>query len=144
MPVSLERFLKAQEPVYAEVLRELRAGEKRGHWMWFIFPQLAGLGVSSTSQFFGIESLDEAIAYSKHLTLGTRLVECTTLVNEAKGRTLIDIFGSVDAMKFRSSMTLFSIAAPDGPFMSALEKYCDGRLDQRSLDILDRRATGDG
>jgi uncharacterized protein (DUF1810 family) len=118
------------------VLGELRDGEKRGHWMWFIFPQLAGLGHSPTSRFFGIESLDEAIAYAQHPTLGTRLIECTTLVNETKGRTVIDIFGSIDAMKFRSSMTLFAKAAPDGPFMSAIEKYCDGQLDQVSLDML--------
>jgi uncharacterized protein (DUF1810 family) len=136
VPYDLDRFLEAQKPVYAEVLQELRDGQKRGHWMWFIFPQLAGLGHSSTSHFFGIGSLDEAVAYWKHPTLGPRLNECTTLVNETKGRTLIEIFGSIDAMKLRSSMTLFSKVAPDGPFALAIETYCAGQLDQLSLDLL--------
>ncbi|MDB4873936.1 MAG: calpastatin [Gemmatimonadetes bacterium] len=144
MPYDLERFLEAQEPVYAEVLQELRNGQKRGHWMWFIFPQLAGLGHSSTSQFFGIGSLDEAVAYWKHPILGRRLNECTTLVNETTGRSIIEIFGSIDAMKFRSSMTLFSKAASDGPFALAIENYFAGELDQVSLDLLAARGKSDG
>lgn len=145
MTYALDRFLEAQEPVYAEVLQELRDGQKRGHWIWFIFPQLVGLGHSSTSRFFGIGSLYEAVAYWKHPTLGTRLNECTTLVNETRGRTLIDIFGPVDARKFRSSMTLFSKVAPDDPFAVAIEKYCAGQRDQLSLDVLaSQRGSNDG
>jgi len=136
MPYDLERFLRPQDPIYAEVLQELRDGQKRGHWMWFIFPQLAGLGQSSTSRFFGIGSLTEAVAYAKHQILGTRLDECTALVNAITGRSIIDIFGSIDAMKFHSSMTLFSRAVSDGPFRSALEKYFAGELDQMTLDLL--------
>ena len=139
MTYDLERFVKAQEPVYAGVLGELRDGRKRGHWMWFIFPQLAGLGHSPQSQFFAIGSLDEAVAYWEHPILGARLGECTTLVNEITGRTVIEIFGSIDAMKFRSSMTLFSKAAPDGPFTLAIEKYFAGELDQLTLNPLAAR-----
>src|SRR2546428_1801956 len=101
---NLRRFVDAQNPVYAQVLSELRNGEKRTHWMWFIFPQIHGLGHSSTARMFAISSLDEANAYVQHPTLGPRLIECATLVNEIKGRTIHQIFGSPDDLKFRSSM----------------------------------------
>lgn len=125
----------------AQVRAELKAGRKATHWMWFVFPQLAGLGFSQRSQFYGIASLDEARAYLAHPVLGPRLVKCTDLVNAAEGRSAHDIFGSPDDMKFRSSMTLFALAGPDEPaFAVALAKYFDGRRDERTLGLLDGRA----
>ena len=115
MSFDLERFVEAQTGVYEGVLRELRAGRKTGHWIWFIFPQLAGLGRSEMSRFYGIASLDEARAYLDHPVLGPRLRECVGAVLATSGATADQIFGSLDAMKVRSSMTLFHRAAPDEP-----------------------------
>lgn len=131
---ALQRFVDAQAPVHADVVRELAAGRKRSHWMWFVFPQIAGLGRSGTSMRFAIASLDEAKAYLAHPLLGARLRECTRLVNAVEGRTLREIFGEPDDAKFRSSMTLFAHAsAEDTEFAAALAKYCDGRDDPLTL-----------
>jgi uncharacterized protein (DUF1810 family) len=135
---DLERFVEAQEPVYAQVRAELASGRKRTHWMWFVFPQLRGLGESPTSRHFAIASLDEARAYLGHPVLGPRLLECTRLVNAIEGRSLGEIFGFPDDLKFRSCMTLFAAAASAerAEFVAALEKYCDGELDGRTLALL--------
>jgi uncharacterized protein (DUF1810 family) len=134
---DLDRFVRAQEPLIAEVRAELKSGRKTTHWMWFVFPQLAGLGFSQRAQFYGIASLEEARAYLAHPVLGPRLLECTGLVNSVEGRTAHDIFGSPDDMKFRSSMTLFALADPRAPaFGTALEGYFEGRRDRRTLDLL--------
>jgi uncharacterized protein (DUF1810 family) len=133
-PFHLQRFLDAQEGVYPDVLAELRRGEKRSHWMWFIFPQIAGLGYSQTARYFAIASLAEAQAYLAHPVLGARLRECTTLVNQIQGRSALQIFESPDDMKFRSSMTLFAHAAPqETVFRQALAKYYEGQEDPLTL-----------
>ena len=130
MPSDLERFVRAQEGVYESVLRELRAGRKTGHWIWFIFPQLAGLGRGEISRFYGIESLDEARAYLDHPVLGPRLLECVSAVLATSGVTAEAIFGSLDAMKVRSSMTLFHRAGPDESlFNETLERFYGGVAD---------------
>ena len=139
---NLQRFVDAQESVIASVIAELKEGRKRGHWIWFIFPQLRGLGHSPNSEFYGISSLQEAAAYLQHGFLGPRLKECTQLVNAVEGRSAEDIFGEIDAMKFRSSMTLFAKAmpaqaAPDNRiFINALEKYFSGELDPITIERL--------
>lgn len=134
---SLQRFVDAQEAVFEQVVEELRAGQKRRHWMWFVFPQLKGLGFSSMAQHFGIAGRDEATAYLAHPILGVRLRECTRLVIVVEGRTAEDIFGTVDAMKFRSSMTLFSsVAGEESEFVEALGKYFGGQPDPLTLDRL--------
>ncbi|MGC1462929.1 MAG: DUF1810 domain-containing protein [Terracidiphilus sp.] len=134
---NLERFLGAQAIVYAEVLEELRAGKKQTHWMWFIFPQMKGLGHSPQSEFFGIGSLQEAAAYSQHPVLGPRLQECTRIVNQLEKRTIQQILDPPDDLKFRSSMTLFSRAAADpSAFNHALEKYFAGHPDPQTLELL--------
>ena len=134
---DLQRFIDAQKPVYERVRRELRAGSKESHWIWFIFPQIAGLGRSPTSILYAISSLDEAKAYLAHPVLGPRLRECARLVSEVEGRTAREIFGSVDEMKFRSSMTLFMKAAPDEPvFSQCLEKFFGGSQDAATLSRL--------
>lgn len=134
---DLDRFLDAQRPVIDQARAELAAGEKRSHWMWFVFPQLAGLGLSPTAQRFGIAGLAEARAYLAHPILGPRLVEMTRLVNGVRGRTAHEIFGSPDDLKFRSSMTLFAEAAPQEPaFGEALDRYYAGEPDPRTLGIL--------
>ena len=123
-PFNLERFVEAQAPLYQRARRELEAGRKESHWMWFIFPQIAGLGQSAMSIRFAIASLEEAKAYLAHAVLGPRLRECARLVLDVQGSTARDIFGSIDEMKFRSSMTLFARAAPDeGVFERCLDKY---------------------
>ena len=133
-PHDLKRFVDAQEPVYREVLEELRAGKKRSHWIWFIFPQIAGLGSSPTAQRYAIASIDEALAYLGHPILGARLRECTAIVNQIEGRTVSEIFGWPDDMKFRSCMTLFAQATTDNQvFRDALEKYFSGEADQQTL-----------
>ena len=130
MSADLERFVVAQEHVQPDVLRELRAGRKTGHWMWFVFPQLAGLGHSEMARFYAIGSLDEARAYLAHPVLGPRLREVAGVVAATTGRTAVEIFGSVDALKIRSSMTLFHRAAPDEPvFRDVLVRLCDGVAD---------------
>ena len=133
----LQRFVDAQEPVYETVLSELRDGRKRSHWMWFIFPQISGLGHSVTSQTFALSSLAEAAAYLAHPTLGPRLRECAALVASVEGRSVEQIFDFPDDLKFHSSMTLFAHAAPREPvFAACLEKYFGGQRDPRSLAAL--------
>jgi uncharacterized protein (DUF1810 family) len=135
---ALNRFVEAQESVFDRVLTELRAGRKSSHWMWFIFPQLKGLGHSATAEHFGIASRAEAQAYLDHALLGARLRECTALVNAVAGRSIREILGSPDDLKFRSSMTLFARATADNQvFLDALEKYYAGRPDPSTLELLD-------
>ncbi|MCJ2122944.1 DUF1810 domain-containing protein [Methylobacterium sp. J-077] len=139
-PYHLDRFVAAQEGVYERALAELRAGEKRSHWMWFIFPQIAGLGSSLMAQRYAIGSRDEATAYLAHPVLGPRLRACTEAVNGVTGRSAHAIFGAPDDMKFRSSMTLFARAAPDAPpFAAALAKYFGGEPDPLTLAKLGTR-----
>ena len=129
-PFNLERFLDAQAPVYDQVRRELKVGRKQSHWMWFIFPQIAGLGQSPMSVRFAIASLDEAKAYLAHPVLGARLRECVGLTLDVEGKTASEIFGSIDEMKFRSSLTLFARAAPeDDLFERCIDKYFAGASD---------------
>lgn len=136
-PFNLQRFVIAQNPVYPRVLDELRSGRKTSHWMWFIFPQVAGLGFSATAQNFAIQSRAEARAYLAHPILGPRLRECATLVNQIAGRSIAEIFGQPDEMKFRSSMTLFAEASDDNAeFVTALKKYFDGKGDQMTIERL--------
>jgi uncharacterized protein (DUF1810 family) len=131
---DLERFVEAQDRVYEEVRRELAAGRKMTHWMWFVFPQLRGLGHSATAQYYGIGSREEAVSYLQHPVLGPRLRECVGLVLAVDGATAHAIFGSPDDLKFRSSMTLFAAAAPPEPlFQSALDKYFEGNPDPVTL-----------
>lgn len=134
---DLARFIDAQRGSYDQALAELTAGAKRSHWMWFIFPQLAGLGASAMAQRYAIGSLDEARAYLHHPVLGERLRACTAAVNAVTGRTAHQVFGSPDDMKFRSSMTLFGRADPADPaFSQALARYYDGAEDPRTLTLL--------
>ncbi len=134
---DLERFVRAQDPAFDRVLAELRQGRKDGHWMWFVFPQIQGLGHSETAQFYALSSLEEAQAYLRHPILGPRLRECTRSVVDIAGRSLEEIFGHTDALKFRSSMTLFAKATTDNAlFVRALAKYCDGQLDEKTLKLL--------
>lgn len=136
-PHDLQRFVDAQDPVIDTVKRELRSGRKRSHWMWFVFPQVAGLGSSRKAQRYAIESRAQAESYLAHPILGPRLHECTELVNDIDGRSANDIFGSPDDLKFRSSMTLFdAVADGPNPFERALERYYDGDADQQTLDFL--------
>ena len=126
-PYDLARFVQAQDPVLAQVRRELSQGSKRSHWMWFVFPQLQGLGSSAMARHYALASLAEARAYLAHPVLGSRLTECTELVNQVSGRTVHEIFGSPDDLKFHSSMTLFAAAQPDATaFREALAKYFGG------------------
>ena len=134
-PFNLSRFLSAQTPVIERVREELRGGRKRSHWMWFVFPQIAGLGHSATAQHFAIASLDEARAYLTHDILGPRLKECAALVVAVEGRNIGEIFAAPDDLKFHSSMTLFARAAPDEPvFRDALQKYFGGEEDRATLE----------
>jgi len=136
-PFDLDRFVRAQDPVLDQVRRELADGRKRSHWMWFVFPQLRVLGRSATALRYGIGSLAEAKAYLAHPVLGPRLAECTELVNRVEGRSVHQIFGSPDDLKFHSSMTLFASADPEAPaFRDALTKYFEGAPDQLTSDEL--------
>lgn len=138
-PYGLQRFVTAQDQAgtYAEALQELRAGRKRSHWMWFVFPQVAGLGQSPTSRRYAISSLDEARAYLAHPVLGPRLLECTRALGEVEGRSAEEIFGGIDAMKLRSSMTLFTHADPDQPeFRDVLDRYFGGEQDAATDRLL--------
>jgi uncharacterized protein (DUF1810 family) len=136
---QLERFVAAQQSIYQQVVDELSAGRKRSHWMWFIFPQLAGLGFSAMAQHYAISGLAEARAYLAHPVLGPRLRECSALVLAVQGATVHGIFGSPDNMKFHSSMTLFAQAAPDETlFRDCLDKYFGGVPDQATLDLLNK------
>jgi uncharacterized protein (DUF1810 family) len=136
-PYNLERFVSAQAVVYPSVLDELRAGEKRSHWIWFIFPEMKGLGHSMQSEFYGIGSLEEAKAYLRHPVLGPRLIVCTLLVNQVEKRPIQQILGYPDDLKFCSSMTLFARAAEDATdFNHALKKYFGGKGDPLTLAML--------
>lgn len=141
-PFDLQRFVSAQEPVFATALAELQAGRKRTHWMWFVFPQLRGLGFSSTATFYGIASLAEARAYLAHPLLGRRLELCTSAVLAIEGGSLREIFGSPDDMKFCSSMTLFALAASDprSIFRQALDRWCGGEMDRHTLRLIEQEA----
>jgi uncharacterized protein (DUF1810 family) len=137
-PFNLERFVTAQNAVFEQVCAELRGGRKEGHWIWFIFPQMRGLGSSAMANAFGIASRAAAAAYLDHAVLGPRLRECTRLVNLLEGRSIERIFGYPDDLKFRSSMTLFaSVAADKQVFEDALRKYFDGEMDPLTLKKLD-------
>jgi len=136
-PYNLQRFLDTQSSIYAYVLAELRAGQKQSHWMWFIFPQIKGLGHSPTAVKFAIHSRAEAQAYAEHPILGARLRECTELVNAIENRTVSQIFGYPDDLKFHSSMTLFAATAPEpAVFHQALQKYFAGMPDTQTLAAL--------
>jgi uncharacterized protein (DUF1810 family) len=135
-PFDLQRFLDAQAPVYPRVLAELRRGQKQSHWMWFIFPQLAGLGYSAMAQRFAISSREEAIAYLRHNVLGARFRECTALVNVVEGHTILEILGSPDDLKYHSSITLFGAVSSEPEFAAAISKFYGGAPDQATLDLL--------
>ena len=135
-PFDLERFLRAQEPVFRAVLGELAQGRKQTHWMWFVFPQVAGLGFSAMSQRYAISSRAEAKAYLAHPILGPRLIECTRLVLAVQERTINAILGAPDDAKFRSSMTLFGAVSDEPVFRDALARYFAGKPDGATLEIL--------
>ena len=135
-PYRLERFVQAQDAggTFQRAVAELRAGRKVSHWMWFVFPQVEGLGLSAMSRRYAISGLAEARAYLEHPVLGTRLVECATILAATDGKSAADILGPVDAMKLRSSMTLFAAAVPDQrAFSAVLTKYFGGRTDEATL-----------
>jgi uncharacterized protein (DUF1810 family) len=135
-PHGLQRFVDAQAGVIEAVRQELRAGRKRSHWMWFVFPQLRGLGLSSPAQFYGIASLAEARDYLAHPVLGPRLLECCALMLAAPGRSAHEILGSPDDLKFRSCLTLFSLAAPEQKvFRQGLERFYGGEADPRTVEL---------
>ncbi len=136
-PYHLERFVEAQASCFAQVMSELATGKKRTHWMWFIFPQLEGLGSSPMAQRFAISGIEEARAYLAHPVLGDRLRDCTSLVNAVSGRSVEDIFGYPDNLKFHSSVTLFACADPENRvFNQALTKYFNGHPDKNTLNRL--------
>lgn len=137
-PFDLERFVRAQDPVFRDVQGELARGRKQTHWMWFVFPQIAGLGFSAMSQRYAIGSRAEARAYLAHPVLGPRLIECTTLVLAVEGRTINAILGAPDDSKFRSSMTLFGAVSDETVFDQALARYFAGERDGATLEILAR------
>jgi len=138
-PFELSRFLKAQDRVYDRVLSELRSGRKRTHWMWFVFPQIEGLGYSSTTQYYSIKSKEEARQYLNHPLLGKRLRECAESILALEGLSASSIFGYPDDLKLKSSMTLFaSVAEPQSVFSRVLEKYFQGNRDECTLALLDR------
>lgn len=136
-PFNLQRFLEAQDAVYAQVVEELSSGCKTSHWMWFVFPQIAGLGHSATAQHYAISSIAEASAYCGHPVLGSRLRECVNLLLGVEGKTAEQILGGIDAMKLRSCLTLFFAASGgDEVFEEALERYFDGVPDLRTLSAI--------
>jgi len=136
-PYNLNRFLQAQEHVYSNVLAELQSGQKTTHWMWFIFPQVEGLGQSAPARLYAIKSLDEATQYLNHPILGARLLECAEIVVGIHGKSISDIFGWPDDLKLKSSMTLFSRVANSSPvFGLVLERYFQGEPDARTLELL--------
>ena len=139
-PFDLNRFVKAQEEVYPRALAELKLGRKRSHWMWFIFPQIDGLGYSSTAKFYAIKSKDEAKTYLDHPLLGKRLMECAEALLKIEGKSATEIFGYPDDLKLRSSMTLFASVSPaDSAFSRVLTQYFGGELDQRTLELLQQQ-----
>ena len=136
-PHDLDRFLQAQADVYDQALAEIRSGEKRSHWMWYIFPQFDGLGFSSTSRRYSIKSAAEAQAYLQHRVLGRRLIECAEAALGVEGRSAFEIFGSPDDMKLRSCATLFASVSPAGSvFHRLLDKYFHGKRDEKTLRLL--------
>ena len=136
-PFALQRFISAQEEVYEHVLKELQHGQKRSHWMWYIFPQMDGLGVSAMSRFYAIKSIDEARAYLQHPILGKRLIECSRTVWLIKNRSVREIFGSPDDMKFKSCMTLFEIVAPSNSiFTKLLEDLFSNERDNKTVQLI--------
>jgi uncharacterized protein (DUF1810 family) len=138
-PYNLKRFLRAQEPIFEHVIFELRSGQKTGHWMWYIFPQIHGLGSSSMAREFEISSLAEAEGYLQHRSLGPRLLQCSQLVVDAGAGSISEIFHYPDDLKFRSSMTLFLRADPTARvFQQALDMYFAGELDPRTLEKLEQ------
>ncbi|MEI9891537.1 MAG: DUF1810 domain-containing protein [Caulobacteraceae bacterium] len=140
-PHELDRFVKAQAGAYDRALAELQGGKKRSHWMWFVFPQLVGLGSSPTAATYAIRSLAEARAYLQHPVLGARLVESVQAANAVQGRSAADIFGYPDELKFRSCLTLFVLAAAGAdktPFQRGLDKYFDGESDPLTVQTLGR------
>ena len=138
-PYDLHRFLSAQEGVYERALTELKGGQKRTHWMWYIFPQIDGLGYSPTAKHYSIKSIAEARQYLNHPVLGKRLLECTEAVVAIKGGSVSEIFGYPDDLKFKSSMTLFEkIAGSGSVFSSALDRYCRGERDAKTLRLLEQ------
>ena len=137
MASDLSRFLKAQEHDYAQALREIRSGRKRSHWMWYIFPQIQGLGVSRTAEYYAIQDLEEAKDYLAHPVLGARLKEISSALLELDGLSASEIFGYPDDLKLRSSMTLFRLADLDCEiFQNVIDKYYDGVPDKRTVDIV--------
>lgn len=140
-PFDLARFIAAQDGVYGRALGEIRAGRKTSHWMWYIFPQLAGLGMSSMSRLYAISGLQEARAYLDHSLLGARIRECAEALNHLENRTAEAIFGPVDAMKLHASLTLFAAAgSPDDPFAPCLDRYYGGTRDAATLRLLGQQA----
>jgi uncharacterized protein (DUF1810 family) len=136
-PFDLQRFVAAQAPLYAQVTAELAAGAKTSHWMWFVFPQLTGLGRSSTARHFGLASLAEAQAYAQHLVLGTRLQQCCGLLMALRDCSALQIFGPIDSLKLRSCLTLFERATPHEPlFGQLLDKYYNGEREAATLQLL--------
>ena len=136
-PYNLNRFITAQEGLFENVLTELKNGRKQTHWMWFIFPQIDGLGFSSTTKYYAIKNLEEARQYLTHPVLGARLLQCSQLVLAVEGKSAHNIFGSPDDMKLKSCMTLFTqVAGPDSVFASVLEKYFHGKPDEKTISLL--------
>ena len=139
-PYNLERFVRAQRDVYAQALAEVRAGRKKSHWMWYVFPQLDGLGTSSTARHYALQNAAEAAAYLKHPLLGPRLHECCEAAQDVTGRSAHDIFGFPDELKLQSCLTLFAFVSPsDSIFAKLLNRYYDGVTDEKTLQLL--RAT---
>jgi len=138
-PFDLSRFLKAHEADYEQALSEIRGGQKRTHWMWYIFPQIEGLAFSSMSRHYSIKSIEEAQAYLNHPVLGARLLECAEAVVEVEGRSIAEIFGSLDDLKLRSCATLFASVSPAGSvFDRLLEKYYHGVRDEKTLQLVEK------
>ena len=140
MTHDLGRFIEAQRAVYPAVLRELHSGKKVTHWMWYIFPQITGLGKSTTAQYYAIQNLEHAQAYLAHPLLGARIQECTTAMMAHENLSATDIFGAIDSVKYHSSMTLFAhISGPRSVFQQALVRHFEGRVDHKTLEIVARR-----
>lgn len=136
---DLERFVRAQDPVYSRVLKELYAGEKQSHWMWFIFPQVTGLGSSRMARDYALDGREDAERFLAHPVLGARLVECAEVVLGIRRKTAMDVFGHTDAMKLRSSATLFAAVSPPGSiFHRLLDRFFEGRLDPATVDLLEK------
>ncbi len=137
-PFNLSRFINAQEEVYERVLKELKSGHKQSHWMWYIFPQFDGLAQSTTSKYYAIKSIEEAVAYLNHPVLGSRLKKCADTVHKIEGKTVSEIFGYPDDLKLKSSMTLFSQVADNPVFVHVLDKYFQSERDTKTLQLLEK------